>query len=109
MNTDETTRTSEANTRAQAQPGKRPGRQCECYHGVPAREGFSGHEFTPFDDTGNWTRDPCQGHGVWRGLWQCGGCPNTHTVLVCAECREAHDADAATGMGAQLMWVKVHA
>lgn len=83
-------------------------RQCECYHGPPTRKGLSGHEFSPFDSSGRWTRDRCEAPGLWRGLWQCGACPDTHTVLVCAECRLVHDADAATGLGAQLMWVTAH-
>ena len=91
MTNDDTQRASARNARVQAQPGTRPGRQCECYHGPPKREGLSGHEFAPFDDTGDWTRDPCQGLGVWRGLWGCGGCQDMHTVRICADCRQAHD------------------
>lgn len=80
---------------------------CQCYVGPPLGAGLSGHEFTPFDDMGEFVRKPCARPGAWRGLWQCGGCPDTHTVLVCDECRAHHDADAATGTGAALMWVRV--
>lgn len=78
---------------------------CQCYVGAPTSPGLSGHEFNPFDDTGHFVRRPCARPGVWRGLWQCGSCPDTHTALVCGECRAHHDADAATGTGANLMWV----
>lgn len=79
---------------------------CQCYVGPPTSPGLSGHEFTPFDDKGDFGRKPCARPGVWRGLWQCGGCPRSHTVLVCGECRVHHDADAATSVGATLMWVR---
>ena len=64
----------------------------------------SGHEFTPFDENGNWSRTACARPGEWRGLWQCRE-GHTHTILVCDECRRYHDADAQIGIGAQLMWV----
>lgn len=80
-------------------------RDCRCYVGPPSSPGLSGHEFSPFDDKGVFVRKPCARPGLWRGLWQCGGCPDTHTVLVCDQCRSHHDADAATGVGATLMWV----
>lgn len=78
---------------------------CQWYFGTPTRLGLSGHEFTPFDKDGDFVRIPCARAGVWRGLWKCGGCPDTHTVLVCDQCRACHDADAETGEGALMMWV----
>ena len=48
---------------------------------------------------------PAPALGFWRGLWKYGGCPDTHTVLVCYQCRACHDADAEKGEGAVMMWV----
>ena len=79
------------------------GNQCWCFHG-PTEPGLSGHEFTPIDEAGNRSRAQCDNSGRWLSTWQCGGCPETHTVQVCDACRTAHDADAATGLGAVIDW-----
>lgn len=82
-------------------------KDCQCHVGPPISPGFSGHEFSPFDEKGIFVRRPCGRPGVWRGLWQCGGCPDTHVALVCDECRAHHDADATAAGGAKLMWIRV--
>lgn len=79
---------------------------CQCWHGAPRQAGLSGHEFSPFNANGVADYAICRSPGVWRGLWQCGGCPDTHTTLVCDECRGFHDADAASGVGVVMMWMK---
>lgn len=79
---------------------------CQCYVGPTDAAGFSGHEFNPFSPDGDFFRRPCGRPGVWRGLWQCGDCPDTHVALVCHECRAHHDADAAFEGGATLVWAR---
>lgn len=82
-------------------------KDCQCHVGPPIGPGFSGHEFSPVDEKGIFVRRPCARPGVWRGFWQCGGCPDTHVALVCDECRAHHDADSTAADGAKLMWIRV--
>lgn len=77
---------------------------CECFYRVDAESTLSGHEFTPFNDRGESVSRPCARRGVWRGLWQCGSCPDTHIVLVCDVCREHHDEDSSSAIGARIVW-----
>jgi len=78
---------------------------CECYFGQPS-EGMSGHEFSPFNDSGNWVRPACHLVATCLGTYKCGNCPDVHTVKVCAECRTAHDVDTLRG-GPQISWEKI--
>lgn len=40
---------------------------CECYFGAPSSDVMSGHQFSPYNDSGNWVRPVCHMSATWRG------------------------------------------
>ncbi len=79
-------------------------KDCQCYVGPIYRPRPVRARVRPIRRERCLRADSLRPTGCLEGLWQCGSCPDTHTVLVCDECRPHHDADSTTDRGAILVW-----